>query len=439
MTNRNRITATLLVLLLPMWTVSADDLIPPQNVHVVGQWDEHPVDYTAADVWADDRGYAYVCNRSPGTMNDPASVDIMDIRNPAGPQLLTIYDVPPPNNFSVAKDVKYHDGLLFVGLDDDGNDGCQIVDVRDPANPTHLVNIHIPGFADVHNLFYDKGYLYLANSRSPEVAIIDLTNFDPDTPPAETITDAKWLVTNVGTGFVHDVTAQNGRLYAAAWDSGLWIYDVSNIANEPPQFIASAPGDSTHACWPTADGRWIVTNEERSDGGPVKLYEYTEPEGIPTLTHTFTFAIPTTQAPSSHNVYVVGYRAYCAWYNRGLMAFDINPEFKWLELVAHHDTSTETANFLGAWGVYPFNGRDKVLVSDKQTQLWIFDIRVPASGDYDGDADNDILDYSALTRCFATNGTPYEDPSCETLDFDDDNDVDLIDYAELRANQTGPR
>ena len=411
----------------------ADEPIPPLNVHLVSQWDEHPTDYVAADVWADDRGYAYVCNRQGAT------IDIMDIRDLTNPQLLTIYEVPPPNEFSVAKDVKYHEGLLFVGLDDDGNDGCQIVDVRDPANPSLLVNIRIPGFEDVHNLFYDNGYLYLADSRSPEVAILDLTGFDADNPPTESITTAKWVIPNIGTSFVHDITVSNGRLHCAAWDSGLWIYDVTNVALQQPTFLVNASGDSTHACWPTADGRWIVTNEERSNGGPVKLYEYTEPAGVPTLTHTHTYAIPTTHAPSSHNVYVVGYRAYCAWYNRGLMAFDINPEFKFLELVAHYDTSVETASFLGAWGVYPFNGRDQVLVSDKQTQFWIFDVRIPASGDFDGDADNDILDYSALTRCLSADGTPYTTPACETLDFDSDNDVDLSDYAQLRSQHTGPR
>ncbi len=413
--------------------VSGDELIEPLNVHLVGHWDEHPADYVAADVWADDRGYAYVCNRQGAT------IDIMDIRDPSDPQLLTVYEVPAPNNFSVAKDVKYHDGLLFVGLDDDGNDGCQIVDIRDPANPTFLVNIRIPGFEDVHNQFFDGGYLYLADSRSPEVAIVDLTQFDPDTPPAETITDAKWLITQVGSSFVHDITVRDGRLYCAAWDSGLWIYDVENVATEEPQFVASAPGDSTHACWPTADGRWVVTNEERSNGGPVKLYEYAEPNGVPTLTQTFTFAIPTTQAPSSHNVYVVGYRVYCAWYNRGLMAFDINPDFKWLELVAHYDTSMETGSFLGAWGVYPFNGRDQVLVSDKETQFWVFDVRVPGSGDFDGDADNDLLDYGALTRCYSLDGARYADEACETLDFDGDGDVDGLDFAQLRMSRTGPR
>ena len=402
----------------------AEDPIPPLNVEVVANWDGHAPDYTAADHWADERGYAYVCNRHGAT------IDIMDISDPSNPTLVTTYEVPPPNNFANAKEVKVHDGLMFIGLDDDGRDGAQIVDVRDPANPQLLVNINVPGYPDVHNLFYDSGYLYLTDGRDETLAIIDLTEFDPDNPPAKPITEAKWELLDVGASLVHDVTVVDGRAYLSAWDSGIWVYDVSDIANQPPVFLASAPGDNTHAAWVTADKRWIVTSEERTDGGPVKLYEVDESGEQMTITHRFTFGIGPEDALTSHNVYVVGYRAYCAWYNRGLMAFDIDPVNKELVLVAHFDTSevpSETP-FRGAWGVYPFLGRDRILVSDKETQFWIFDVRVPGSGDFDGDADVDFGDFAGLQLCFSGVDVPYDDDQCEIFDFDGDLDVDGSDY-----------
>lgn len=417
-----------------LWFTSATFAqIPPENVHVVANWDEHPPSYLAADVWADDRGYAYVANRTGAT------IDIMDVSDPANPTLITIYQVPPPNNNANAKDVKVHNELMFIGLDDDGWDGAQIVSVHDPADPQFLVNITIPDFEDIHNLFYDSGYLYLVDSRDPEMAVVDLTEFDPDNPPAQTITQAKWVIEDVGSVFVHDVTVAGGRAYLAAWNSGIWVYDVGDIANQPPVFVASAPGSSTHAAWPTPDKRFIVTNEERIDGGPVKLYEMTEDGDAATLTHVFTYSIPLSDAPSSHNVYVVGYRVYCAWYNRGLMAFDIDPEFGRLELVAHFDTSVNKEVYHGAWGVYPFLGRDKIMVSDKETQFWIFDVRIPGSGDFNGDADRDFEDFAALQLCFSGADTPYTDPACEIFDTDDDLDVDLDDFAEFQQSLTGPR
>jgi hypothetical protein len=402
--------------------LAGEELIAPLNVHVVANWDEHPVNYTAADVWADDLGYAYVCNRTG------ASIDIMDISDPASPFLETTYVVGPPNNFANAKEVKVADGFMFIGLDDDGNDGVEIVDVRDPAAPQFFATIRVSGFEDVHNLFYDKGFLYLANSRDPRVAILDLRGLDPDDPPSEAMTEAKWVLHEVGESLVHDVTAQHGRLYACGWDSGIYVYDVSRVADEAPVLLAFADGDNTHAVWPTPDGRWIVTNEERTDGGPVKLYEFVEGAGGFEVIHRSTYSIPLSQASSSHNVYVVGRRVYCAWYNRGLMAFDINEELGFLELVAHFDTSVETASFRGAWGVYPYFGRDQILLSDKETQFWVFDVRIPGSGDFDGDADVDLRDFGGFQRCFDTSGAGLRAEECEIFDFSGDGEVDEGDF-----------
>lgn len=412
---------------------AASAQIPPLNVETVGHWDEHPSSYTAADLWADQLGFAYVCNRFGPT------IDVMDVSDPANPSLVTIYTVGPPNQFTHAKEVKVAGGLMFIGLDDDGHDGVEVVDVRDPPNPRFLVHITIPGYEDVHNLFCDSGYLYLATSDGPKFAVVDLTGFDPDNPPAQTITQAKWLMTNVGNSIVHDITVQNGRAYVSAWDSGIRVYDVANVGTQPPVFLASAPGNNTHSAWPTNDRRWIVTNEERSNGGGVKLYEMMESGNSAAMAFRFEFTIPLSEARSSHNVYVVGYRAYCAWYNRGLMAFDIDPVHKTLVLKAHFDTSGNTQTFHGAWGVFPFFGRDRVMVSDKETQFWIFDVRIPGSADFDGDADVDLHDFSDSLSCVTGPGGTYSDPACEVFDVDGDLDVDMIDFSGLQLSFTGPR
>ena len=404
----------------------------PLNVQVVGHWDDHPADYTAADLWADDRGYAYLGNASGAT------VDIMDIRDPAHPSLVTTYLVPAPNDFANTKDVKEANGLLFVSLDDDGGDGLQVVDVRDPADPVLLVNVTVPGFEDVHNSFYDGGFLYLAGGVDAYIAVVDLRQFDPDDPPAETITESRWLVGPVGAHLVSDITVVGDRLYVAAWDSGVWIYDVGDVANQAPTPIAWAAGNHTNSVWPAGDGRWIITNEKRDDGGPVKLYELIERSGIVTLAHRSTFTIPIEQAPSSHNVYVVGLRVYCAWYNRGLMVLDINTQSTALELVAHYDTSTSPTSFDGAWGVYPFLGADRVLVSDTDTQLWVFDVRVPSPGDADGDGDSDLADFAELQACFSGDGVPHATPECDALDLDNDDDVDLDDYHLFNEQHDSP-
>ncbi len=398
------------------------------EIELVSQWNDQPKDHQTADIWADDRGYVYLGNRLG------ASVDILDVNNPANPVHVATYVVPPPDDDALALDVKVHDGLMFVGLDRGGFDGAQIVDVRDPANPQKLTGIQILNYNNVHNLFYDNGFLYMVNSFTPTVAVIDLTDYDPDNPP-DVITDAKWIVEGIGNHFVHDVSIVNGRAYLSAWESGIWVYDVRFPEFEPPLRLNWAPGDNTHAAWATEDGKWIVTGEERNNGGPIKLYAVDDNNHGTHITHTYTYSIPTSDAVSSHNTYIVGRRLYVSWYNAGMLVFDIVPETKSLKLVGRYDTtdaSPDQQGFKGAWGVYPFNGRDRVMVSDKETHFWIFDVHIPGSGDFDGNAIVNLPDFDAFLICQSSPGTAYTENDCDVFDFDGDNDVDFNDFAELQ-------
>ncbi len=201
------------------------------NAGLVGRWDLHPGGYS--DVWGDG-DYAFLPNW-PLADGMNGRVYIIDISDPANPVLGTTFFLPAPNQSASPQDVKVGDGLLFIGLEGDPNDGVAIVDIRTPTSPAQVATVRVPGFSFIHNLFYDSGFLYMPSGTS--IAIVDLTSFDPDNPPPSPITTAKWILTGVGSSNVHDLTAKNGRLYAAAWDSGLWIYDVSDVANTMPSFL----------------------------------------------------------------------------------------------------------------------------------------------------------------------------------------------------------
>ncbi len=175
------------------------------GIELVGSWNQDPNTY--ADVWGEG-DLAFVAKfGSPWIL-------ILDVSDPTAPSLVSRYDVPPPSNNS-AQDVKTAGGLMFVGLESGNNAGAQIVDIRDPSQPSHLVDITV--YSHVHNLFYADGWLYLASSSTNGFAVIDLRAFDPDNPPA-TITTPTWWVRNVGNRFVHDITVQGSRLYANGWD-----------------------------------------------------------------------------------------------------------------------------------------------------------------------------------------------------------------------------
>ena len=182
------------------------------EVELLANWDGDSGFY--ADVWAVG-DIAYVAQLSDN------KVHFFDISDPLNPVRFLEWTVGAPNESASAQDVKVANGLLFIALETSVSDGVEIVDVRDPFNPVHLSWIDTPGFAQVHNCFYYDGYLYLADDRSAEIGIVDLTNYDPDNPPSR-ITQHKWLL-NVGNSKVPDMTVRDGRLYAAGGSSDVLV------------------------------------------------------------------------------------------------------------------------------------------------------------------------------------------------------------------------
>lgn len=365
------------------------------NIDLVGTWDQDPGTY--GDVWGEG-DLAYV-----GKFGEPW-VLILDVSDPASPQLVSKYTVPPPNQNTSAQDVKTGDGLMFIGLEADGNAGAQIVDIRDPAAPRHLVDISIN--ADTHNVFYADGWLYLADSRTNRFAAIDLRGFDPDNPPS-TITTPTWWVNNVGH-FVHDITVQGDRLYASAWD-GIYVYDVSDIENQPPRLLGSAPGDATHSAWATADQRYLVTAEERSSGG-IKLYEVTpDGSGGVYLSLRDSYAV---SGETVHNPLVMRGRVYCSWYGLGCMIFNIDRDTGTLVHTGRYDTPS-------AWGIYPFLGPARILLSDMASGLYVLSI---CEVDFDGSGALDTQDFLAFLNAWSTRNP--------AADWDGNGLIDTRDFLE---------
>jgi len=388
-------------------------------VTVIGQWDGFGGTY--GDVWGDG-DFAYI-----GHFGDSA-VNIVDISDPTTPIAIE-YVLPPPNTSASAQDLKTGDGLLFIGLGG-GGASVHIVDVRDPANPVGLVDIDISGFTSIHNVFYDNGWLYMVDSGNPRIGIIDLTGFDPDNPPGSPITSAAWIMEDVGTSFVHDIVVVDGRLYASAWDSGLWIYDVSNVANESPPFLGRTPdgdGDNSHSAWPTGNGDYVVTNEERGGGG-IKVYRITEAENGGSLVLTLTDSLEDVpDSFSAHNPLIIGYRVYNSWYEAGLLVFNIDPITGLLETHATFD------NGGSVWGVYPFLGEDRVLLSNMTNGLLIVSLcSEPPAGDLDGDCMVGITDFLMLLSVWGPCDEPCP-PSCPA-DLDGDCMVGITDFLMLLAN-----
>ena len=211
--------------------------------------------------------------------------------------------------------------------------------------------------------------MYLATDFGTQLGVIDLTTYNPDAAPSR-IDSTLWTI-NAGSSTVQDMVVKNGRLYVAARNSGVLVYDITDIANQPPVFLGgSGAQPQTNSVAVTDDGMWVVAAEERG-GGPVKLYEVQD-DGF-NIQLVLRDQVASTTATSAHNVVIKGSRVFVAWMEDGLRIFDIDEATQSLVEIGSHPTyyTPAVASFVGAHGVYPFLGDNRILVADMNTGLHI--------------------------------------------------------------------
>ncbi|MEE8450423.1 MAG: hypothetical protein V3R99_00865 [Thermoguttaceae bacterium] len=336
----------------------------PNPVQLVGNWNGHLHEY--GDVWGEGN-YAYL-----GHFDLAGGVDIIDISDPARPTLVTAWQGSAGGN--QIKDVKVRGGIGFFASDRGG--GVYIVDLTDPAAPVELARITsaIGGFDSVHNVSIDGDYLYEADSRTPDVHVFNISN---PASPAFVRT-----ITSPSGDAVHDVTAQNGRLYTSVIEGagGTDIFDVGNVANSAPLLGSFDSGGSTHSNWPTADGNYLAVARETGGGG-VKIWNVSNPANV-TLAATLDPEVLGIDAISAHNPVIDGNLLYVSWYQAGVYVFDILDPTNPVLLGSYDTFPGPVSGFDGNWGVYPIPGTDRVLASDLQTGLYVLSLysRVTKAG-----------------------------------------------------------
>jgi hypothetical protein len=289
------------------------------------------VPQATTDVWVHER-FAYT-----GTFNSPcggeegAGVWVWDVKNKNRPRFVDIIESEPGSRSNDVKVADMNSGEILVHTNEtcgpEGLGGFEIYDIDRPRDPMHLatVRIHEPNEVlrtqfegvnrGVHNLYlFTQGrrdYVALAthgNAWFGSTQIFEITDprnprfvsawgpellceedFCSDDPYNET--DPLVLAAHInewilGTGrtpgfgtstirSVHDITVtENGKLmYAAAWDAGLVLLDISDPANPEVVSIAldpaaGSPGDgevNSHSVWPSEDGDIVVEGEEDFD------------------------------------------------------------------------------------------------------------------------------------------------------------------------------
>lgn len=311
---------------------------------------DEPVEVTGSVSGSGNWGYTSPNGRRFALTGTSAGLSIVEVTNPQSPRNVALI----PGVASPWREVKTYGEFVYVTTE--AQTGLDIVDMRDPDHPVKLQTWDRT-FRSAHTLSIDsdRGLLF-ANGTGSGMHVLAL---EPDpTDPRDLGSFTEY--------YIHDSYPRGSTLFASAIFGGfLALLDVSNPRDirEITRFFTG--GRFTHNSWPTDDGRYLFTTDERP-GRPLEGWDIIDPLA-PRRVSEF-IARPGT---IPHNVMVDGSRLLVAHYTEGVYLLDVrNPEIP--RVLGFYDTYPgPSSGFNGVWGAYIFPGSDLIVASDINGGLFV--------------------------------------------------------------------
>lgn len=262
----------------------------------------------------------------------------------------------------VHRDYHEYKGYLYA-VADQGPASLQIIDLHNLPGSASVVYDSDSLVNTAHNVFIDSATakMYILGPAGFAMSVYSIQN------PEEPI----FLSHFTEVDYIHDAFIRNDTAYLNCANQGLWIYDFSDALN--PQAIGAMPfypdQGYCHSGWLSKDGKTYVFADE-TEGMRMKVCDVSNLLDIEVLS-LFNSEVSANTVP--HNLILLDTLVYVSHYNDGLRIFNIadreNPE-----QIGYYDTYLEesTSNFRGAWGVYPLLPSGRILISDRQTGLYMF-------------------------------------------------------------------
>jgi choice-of-anchor B domain-containing protein len=316
---------------------------------------------TAAGCW----GYTAPDGRRLALVGTALGLWIVDITDPQRP--VNVGLVPGPNN--LWREVKSYKAFAYVSTEASGH-GLDIVDLTDPSRPRKVQTWGgLAGQAHTVSVDTARGLLYLNGGRfgsqsSPGVQRV--LGLEPDPGhPTEIATFGSFQ--DLQRTYLHDSYPFGTLLYGSAiYDGQVVVFDARDPARLTEITRFPTGGRFTHNAWPTRDGRYIFTTDERTDR-PVEGWDVTDPSRPRKVAEYLA-------APGSiaHNVMIDGDRLLIAHYTEGVHLLDVsNPERP--SFLSSYDTFpvSGATGFHGTWAAYIFPGTNLIIASDIEGGLFV--------------------------------------------------------------------
>lgn len=309
------------------------------------------------DVW----GYVDSTGREYAITGTRFDTQIFALDDPANPVLIKTI----PGTSSIWRDFKSYKEYVYL-VADEGTDALTIIDMSlapDSISATKWTDtIYTTSAGEIlercHNLYIDeigRAFLSGCNPGIGGIIILDLKN-NPKNPKVIGIEDE---------AYSHDVTTRGDTIYTCEiYGGNLGIYDISDPAN--PLFKASQKTSSnfTHNAWPSDDGRYIFTTDERGNGY-VDAYDISDYDNI-TLLDQYRPADDASILP--HNTHYLDGFLITSWYTEGVIVLDAHRPHNLIR-VGQYDTNPQDAN--GNWGAYPYLPSGLLLATDMDNGFFV--------------------------------------------------------------------
>ena len=320
-----------------------------------------------------------------GLDNGTAFIDVSDPVN-----AVYLGKLPTHTQNSTWRDIKTYNNHAFI-VSEASNHGMQVFDLtrlRDVSNPpeTFDEDAHYSGFGNAHNIIIneDSGYAYgvgtsTFNGGPHFVDISDPTN---PTPAGGYSDDSYSHDAQVVTYSGPDTEHLGKEILIGSNENEIAIVDITN-KNNPIGLstISYSNVEYTHQGWFTEDQRYFIVGDEIDEinvgfNTRTIIFDF---EDLDNPSFHFEYEGPTEAI--DHNGYVKGDKYYLSNYRAGMRVLDISQiGNENITEIGFFDTypDSDSANFDGAWNVYPFFASNNIVISDINRGFFL--VREPSIG-----------------------------------------------------------
>lgn len=338
------------------------------NVHLRCNWH----DTTNAPVngggqhWNDVWGFT-VKGKEYAVMGGTAGIHIIDID---ACQEKVFISTPLTTNVS-HRDFKTYKNYLYCVADEGLASAMLVYDISYLPDSVRLVWVSDRDTLNrTHNIFIDtaRAKLYCASPKGLLAGDHPLSVYSLANPAAPS------FICNIDAfDKTHDIYVRNDTAWCSNSGSGYLVLDMSRLPNyRILGGLASYPYKGyNHSSWMGYDYIGVMADE--TFGMPLKVIDARNPSIINVLSTFSPRGTDTTCIP--HNPYLLGHYAFISYYLDGLQIYDLSDPANPVQ-VGYYDTypGPNVQGFGGAWGCYPYLPSKRILVSDMQTGLYVFDV-----------------------------------------------------------------